>query len=505
MTIGVEDLSRIGFADFIGRVHRLAHVLASLGVTRGDRVGTLAWNHQRHLELYFAVPSSGAILHTINLRLAAEQVGRIVNHAGDVALFVDSDQIYTARQALSAGSQVRHIIVMGPVTDGDLPEGWLRYEELLASSPDSTFDFPSDLSENEVASICYSSATTGAPKGVEYTHRAIYLHTLALTMADTWALSGSDTLFPIVPMFHVNAWGIPFAAIWLGSNIVLPGPSPRVGEIARALVDEQVTFAAAVPTVWDGVLDALEAESMRPDSLRLLVSGGAPLPPPLLDRADRLSIPLIHSYGMTEASPLVLVGQSKSAEAADDLESIRSRRLRQGRLVPGLEMAVLRDGTPVPWDGQTSGELLLRGPWIAERYRGAPELAAFSDGGWYHTGDIVDVDPAGYVRVVDRATDLIKSGGEWISSIQIENLLSEFPGVSAAAVVAMPDPKWGERPIAYLTTTKDITDREIRDYLLAHLPKWWLPATIVRVNDLPLTSVGKIDKRSLRSRPVLDE
>jgi fatty-acyl-CoA synthase len=498
VTFGVPDLSRTTYAEFVRRVHRLAHVLASLGVQRGDRVATLAWNHQRHLELYFAIPSSGAVLHTVNLRLAPAQIRQIIDHADDNVIFIDADQVEAASEAL-AGRAALRVVVMGDPSGG-LPDGWLSYEQLMGDMPDKDFPFPHDLSENETASICYSSATTGPPKGVEYTHRGIYLHTTALCMADTWALSEADTILPVVPMFHVNAWGIPFAAVWLGSRLVLPGPAPRMEDIADMIRGERVTFSAAVPTVWAGVFGAFEQSKATPADVRMLVSGGAPLPPALLDRADRLGLPLIHSYGMTEASPLVLVGHMKSDLLDADPAQTRHRRLRQGLLVPGLEMSVARDGVPVPWDGQTSGELLLRGPWIAEEYRHSPHLSAAFEGGWYHSGDVVDIDPEGYVRVVDRMSDLIKSGGEWISTLELESALSECTGVTAAAVVGIPDPKWDERPLAYVVADGDVTDTDIRSQLADRVPKWWVPETIVRLEQMPLTSVGKFDKRALRER-----
>lgn len=497
ITHGVPDLGRISYERFVRRVHRLAHVLDTLGVGRGDRVATLAWNHQRHLELYFAVPAHGSVLHTINLRLSVNQISDIVTHAGDSVIFIDSDQVRAAQEAL-AGSQVRTVVVMGS-PDTTLPEGWLQYEQLMGDAPGDEYTFASDLSEYEIAAICYSSATTGMPKGVEYSHRALYLHTTALCMAETWALSEADTILPVVPMFHVNAWGIPYAAVWLGATLVLPGPTPLMPELADLIVRHEVTFAAAVPTVWTGVFDALEHTGTPSTNLRMLVSGGAPLPPPLLDQADRLGVPLVHSYGMTEASPLVLVGRLTSKFRETSPEGTRERRLRQGMLVPGLEMAVMKDGRPVPWDGRTPGELWLRGPWIAERYRNAPELASAFDGGWYHSGDVVDVDPDGYVRVVDRISDLIKSGGEWISSIELENALVECPGITAAAVISVPDPKWSERPAAYAVADARVTDDDIRQHLLRRFPRWWLPDDIMRVEAIPLTSVGKFDKRALRS------
>jgi fatty-acyl-CoA synthase len=484
------------FGEISSRVNRLAHVLDGLGLSRGDRVATIAWNHHRHLELYLATSTAGFVLHTINLRFTANQITQIVRDAGDAVLFVDVDQVPAVRDVLASLDWPTPVVVMGAAGASEIPKGWLDYEQLLVDASANPYPFP-DLSENEIAALCYSSATTGVPKGVEYSHRALYLHTAALCMADSWALSRRDSVLPIVPMFHVNAWGIPFAAVWLGSRVVLPGPRPRMADLATMIWECDVSFAAAVPTVWAGVFDAFEAAGAAPGSLRMVVSGGAPLPAALLDRADRLGVPLIHSYGMTEASPLVLVGRAadgKTIEGGD-----RVQRLRQGRLVPGLEMAVLREGEPVPWDGQSPGELLLRGPWVAETYRNRPDLARVFDGGWYHSGDVVDVDEDGYTRVVDRMSDLIKSGGEWISTIAIESALSEFPGVRSAAVIGVPDDRWDERPVAYLVSDSELIEAGVRDFLLSRFPRWWLPESILVVDEIPLTSVGKTDKEALRA------
>ncbi len=379
----------ISYLDFAARVHRLAHVLRDLGVQPGDRVATLAWNNQRHLELYFAVPCAGAVLHTVNLRLAAGQIANIVGHAGDVLLFADQDKLDLARQAVSALERPPRIIALTDAATGSAQPDQACYEELMAAASAQPYPFP-ELDERQPAATCYSSATTGRPKGVVYSHRALYLHSMALGLADTWALSEADTILPVVPMFHVNAWGLPFAAVWLGSTIILPGTAPSPEQLADLMAGHSVTFAAAVPTVWLSVLAVLSERGSRLPAARLFVSGGAPLPAALLAEADRAGLPLIHSYGMTEATPLVLVGQMKSTLAREPAAAGFARRLRQGLPVPGVEVSVVtEDGRPARHDGAEIGELLIRGPWVAEEYERDLRGAAVFVDGWYHTGDIV--------------------------------------------------------------------------------------------------------------------
>lgn len=461
---GVETTT---YAALFERVDRLAHGLSALGVRRGDRVATVGWNHRRHLELYLALTATGAVLHTVNARLSPDSMRAVIEHAGDVALFAEDD---------IAADWFR-----GPVVRFDS-----SYDDLLAAQPGGGFDYP-DLDEREPAAMAYSSATTGRPKGVLYNHRALYLHTLMVCLADTWAIGEADTVLPVVPMFHVNAWGLPFASIWMGARLVLPGVRPTADDLLPLL--DGVTFAAAVPTVWMDVFARMEERGIRLPSLRTVVSGGAPLPAALLRQADRLGVPLIHSYGMTEASPLVLVGGIRS-----DLEPTEDRRLKQGVVVPGLDYEIR------PTDGATdAGELCLRGPWIVEGYENDERSAdAFQDG-WYRSGDIVTRDADGYLHVVDRMADLVKSGGEWISTLELEDALSTYPGVTAAAVVGVPDPRWQERPRAYLVTSEPVDLAKVRESLAERFPRFWIPDEFVLTESLPLTSVGKYDKKRLRA------
>jgi fatty-acyl-CoA synthase len=475
------------YAELFEGVDRLAHALRRLGVGRGDRVATVGWNHRRHLELYLAVTASGAVLHTVNARLGPEQLRAVVEHADDVVLFAEDEVV--AEHGEWFRSRGRRPVV---TFDGEPVPGALAYDELLADQPDGSFDYP-DLDEREPAAMAYSSATTGRPKGVVYSHRGLYLHTMMVCLKDTWAISEADTVLPVVPMFHVNAWGLPFASIWMGSRLVLPGRRPTADDLLPLM--EGVTFAAAVPTVWMDVFARMERSGTTFPALRMLVSGGAPLPVSLLRQADRLGVPLIHSYGMTEASPLVLVGAVRS-----DAEPTEERRLKQGFVVPGLDYRVDDAAGPtVSGAPEQRGELWLRGPWIVDGYeRDERSSGTFVDG-WYRSGDIVTVDAEGYVHVVDRMTDLIKSGGEWISTLELEDALSAVPGVTAVAVVGVPDERWQERPRAYLVTSGPVDVAELQQVLARRFPRFWIPDEFVVVESLPLTSVGKYDKKRLRA------
>jgi fatty-acyl-CoA synthase len=466
---GVETTT---YAQLFERVDRLAHALAALGVRRGDRVATVGWNHRRHLELYLAVTATGAVLHTVNARLSPDQLRAVVEHAGDVVLFAE-DEV--------AADWFR-----GPVVRFDG-----TYDDLLEVQPGTGFGYP-DLDEREPAAMAYSSATTGRPKGVLYSHRALYLHTLMVCLKDTWAIGEADTVLPVVPMFHVNAWGLPFASIWMGARLVLPGVRPTAEDLLPLL--DGVTFAAAVPTVWMDAFARMEERGIRLPSLRSVVSGGAPLPAALLRQADRLGVPLIHSYGMTEASPLVLVGGIRS-----DLDPSENRRLKQGFVVPGLDYEIRPTDGASAGDGEERGELCLRGPWIVDGYERDERSAAAFDGGWYRSGDIVTRDADGYLHVVDRMSDLIKSGGEWISTLELEDALSTYPGVTAAAVVGVPHPRWQERPRAYLVTSQPIDVVKVAEALAERFPRFWIPDEFVLTESLPLTSVGKYDKKRLRA------
>ncbi|TLS33784.1 long-chain fatty acid--CoA ligase [Geobacillus thermoleovorans] len=497
-----EGVVRHTYKEIGERTRRLSSVLKRLGVEVGDRVGTFAWNHHRHLEAYFAIPGIGAVLHTINIRLSPQHISYIINHADDRVLLIDDDLLPAIEAIKDEIPNVRAFIVM---TDADeLPETTLspvyHYEKLLAEG-DPTFPFLKDLDEYQPAGMCYTSATTGNPKGVVYTHRSTVLHAMALGLADTQGLCERDVVMPVVPMFHVNAWGLPFAATWFGSTIVMPGPAFTPKVLAELIDSERVTITAGVPTIWLGLLQELEKGNYDVSSLTRVICGGSAAPKGII-RAfeEKYGIPFIHAYGMTETSPLVLVSRPKSYQDGLSYEEKLDIRAKQGLLAPGLEMKVIGQNGPVRWDGQEMGELCLRGPWIAaEYYNDERTNEAFRDG-WLHTGDVVTVDEEGFVKIVDRTKDVIKSGGEWISSVDLENALMAHEAVFEAAVVAVPHPKWQERPIAcvVLKEGKSVTKEELYDFLRPQFTKWWLPDDIVFLDEIPKTSVGKFLKRKLR-------
>ncbi|HEY8346810.1 MAG TPA: long-chain fatty acid--CoA ligase [Symbiobacteriaceae bacterium] len=498
-----QGIHRYTYADYYRRVSQLAHALRALGVRRGDRVATFAWNHYRHLEAYFAVPTMGAVLHTLNIRLPEEHIVYILNHAEDQVLLVDADLLPAILAVRDRLKTVREIVVMG---DAPLAEpGLLDYETLLAQQPDH-YPWPEDLDEWEPAGLCYTSATTGNPKGVLYAHRALWLHAQMVGMVDTVGLSHRDTVMPVVPMFHVNAWGLPFAAVMLGARQVLPGPRPRPEDLLRLIQDEQVTVTAAVPTVWLGVLQVLERESYDLSSLTRILSGGSAVPRALAEAFQhRYGVPVLHLYGTTETAPLLTAGHLKKHLERLSPEEQQDYRDKQGLLMPGLEIKLVgEDGQEVPWDGKSIGQVLLRGPWVAsEYYRDERSAESFRDG-WYHSGDLGVIDPEGYLKLVDRAKDVIKSGGEWISSVDLENAILAIPGVAEAAVVACPHPKWDERPLACVVPRPEaagrLTRETIQHALRRRFPSWWIPDDVVFLSDLPKNSTGKYDKKTLRER-----
>ena len=496
-------IHRYTYADYYRRVNQLAHLLRSLGVERGDKVATFAWNNHWHLEAYYAVPCMGAVLHTVNIRLPEEHIVYTLNHAEDKVLLVDADLLPTILKLRDKLTTVRHIVALSetPVQE----PGVLDYETQLAEQP-SSYSWPADLDEWEPAAICFTSATTGNPKGVVYAHRALFLHSMMMGMVDGQGLSMRDTAMPVVPMFHVNAWGFPFTCVWLGARLVLPGPRPTPRDLVALIEEERVTISAAVPSVWLGVLQLLEKEPHDLSSLKRITIGGSAVPRVVAETfRERYGVTVIQGYGMTEAAPISHLGLLKpNLEALSPAEQ-QDYRDKQGMVVPGIEMKLLDlNGQEVPWDGKTMGEVCLRGPWIAsEYYRDERTREAFYDG-WYHSGDIGVVDPEGYLKLVDRAKDVIKSGGEWISSVDLENAIMGIPGVSEAAVVACPHPKWDERPLACVVPKPDAADslnrESIREALGQRFPSWWLPDDVVFLAELPKTGTGKFDKKVLRAR-----
>jgi fatty-acyl-CoA synthase len=499
-------IKRHTYKEIGTRTRKLASALKKLGVHQGDRVGTFAWNHHRHLEAYFAIPGIGAVLHTINIRLSPQHIAYIVNHAEDKVLFIDDDLLPIIEKVKDQLKHVQAYIVM---TDLDeLPKTTLtpvyHYEKLLEIGDDS-FSFVKHLDENSPAGMCYTSATTGNPKGVVYSHRGIVLHSMALGLADSAALSENDVAMPVVPMFHANAWGLPFAAVWFGTTLVMPGPyfTPKI--IAELMEQEKVTLAAGVPTIWLGLLNELEQGNYDLSSVTRILCGGSAAPKGIIKAFEtKYNIPFIHAYGMTETSPLVVLSRLKSYQQDLPEEERLEIRAKQGILVPGIEMKVIGQNGEVAWDGKEMGELCLRGPWIADEYYCDERTKeAFKDG-WLHTGDVVTVDEEGFVKIVDRTKDLIKSGGEWISSVDLENALMAHEAVFEAAVVAVPHEQWQERPVACVVLKEWAKDKVAKEdlykFLEPQFAKWWLPDDIVFMDEIPKTSVGKFLKMKLREQ-----
>ncbi|SHG26164.1 long-chain fatty acid--CoA ligase [Ornithinibacillus halophilus] len=501
-----DKLHRLNYGEIGQRTRRLMSVLDELGIQKGDRVGTLAWNHHRHLEIYFAAPGMGAVLHTINIRLSPEHIIYIINHAEDKVLFVDEDILPLVEAVKDHLTTVEAIIVMTDKTE--LPGSNLNplysYEELLTTG-DPTYPFTTEIDENEPAGMCYTSATTGKPKGVIYSHRGIVLHSYALGLADTAAISESDVSMPVVPQFHVNAWGTPFACTWFGTTQVMPGPRFTPKRLAEFIDRFNVTITAGVPTIWLGLLREIEQGDYDMSSLRAVLCGGSAAPLGLIKAfEEKHNIPFYHAYGATETTPLVTLSRLKSYQQDLTKEEKLQERARQGILVPGLEMKVVGDNGEVQWNGKEMGELLLRGPWIAsEYYKDERTEQAFVDG-WFHTGDVVTVDEEGTIQIVDRTKDLIKSGGEWISSVELENAIMAHDAVFEASVVSIPDPEWQERPVACVVLHEEFAGKvskdDILDFLKPQFAKWWLPDDVLFMEEIPKTSVGKFLKRQLREK-----
>ncbi|SIO87887.1 long-chain fatty acid--CoA ligase [Nocardiopsis sp. JB363] len=502
-TVGGETTAAWG--EVIGRARRVGAALDTLEVPVGARVATFAWNTQRHVELYLGVPSTGRVLHTVNHRLFTRDLAHILSDAEADVVFVDRSLMATVWDVVAETANVRWVVVMDDGAPGPLPDDprVLDYEELLDRIPQGRESTHSVTDENAAASLCYTSGTTGRPKGVLYSHRSIVLHALLLLGADTFGIRERDVVMPIVPMFHVNAWGLPYAALMSGAALVLPGPAMKPQELADRLERHRVTFTAGVPAIWRGLEPLLATHDLS--SLRMIVSGGSALPE-TLSRAweEAIGLPISGSWGMTECSPLVAAG--RLASALDDRSADERRSLvgLPGPTVPLVDVRVVDDeGRPVPYDGSVSGELQVAGPTIASGYLGTDAGAdSFTADGWLRTGDIATLDEYGYVRIVDRTKDVIKSGGEWISSVTLENGLMDHPLVQEAAVIGVPDERWGERPLAYVVpvTGADLDETELRRHLAGRVASWWVPDRFAFLDQIPKTATGKFAKAALRSR-----
>jgi len=497
----LEDgsLHRYTYADFGKRVARLAHALVALGVRPGDRVASFGWNTYRHLELYYAVPMLGAVLHTTNIRLFPEQICWAFEHAGDKLIFVDASLAPAlARATASVPGFDRPLVVMG---EGATLPGARDYEALLAAAPD-VFAWP-EIDERAAALLCYTSATTGDPKGVAFTHRSTVIHALGAGLAEGLAITQRDSVLPVVPMFHVNAWGVPYLALMVGAKLVLPGSKLDAASVIDIVERERVTMSLGVPTVWLAVRDELERRDAYLPTLQTLVVGGSAVPPSLFDDLNRRNVRTVHAWGMTEMSPIGTFSRVVAELEDAPWEVQREKLLKQGRFTPIVAWKLLDDdGNEVPRDGVTPGALWVRGPAVTGSYFRIDEpLPAFADG-YFHTGDVCTADEHGYLQLVDRSKDLVKSGGEWISSVDLENLLMGHPAVREAAVIGVPHEKWLERPVAVVALREgaEADEAALQAWLAERVAKWMVPDRVVFVEAIPRTGVGKFLKRELRER-----
>ncbi len=494
-----DGMHRYTYREMHQRVHRLAHALHRLGLQPGDRVGTLCWNSYRHLELYFAVPCSGMVLHTLNLRVPPDQLAYIINHAGDRVIFADQSLVNLLQPIRQQIPCVEKIIVLPDSGPGD-------YEQLLAESSDLPFDWP-QFDEWTAGAACYTSGTTGNPKGVLYTHRSLVLHTYGLCLPDTFGFCQRDTVLQIVPMFHANGWGMPWAAIMAGSKLVFTGRQLQPADLAWLIEKERPTFASGVPTIWMGLYSYLENHPPDISSLTRVAVGGSALPRQFVEAFERkYGIPFRLLWGMTETTPLATVMTlSPELEARCRMRRNTNCLARHGMPIAGIDVRIVDDlGQELPWDGKVMGELQVRGLWVIDRYWQIEDNSASFSDGWFRTGDVATIDTHGFIQITDRTKDLVKSGGEWISTVDLENVIMGHPKVAEAAVIAVYHPKWQERPLACVVPREEfrdsLTSQEIMDYLATKVVKWWLPDDVVFIDAVPKTSVGKFNKRSLRER-----
>ena len=498
-------VARATHAQLADRVDRLARALEKLGIEQGDRVASFAWNNQRHLELYFAAPCVGAVLHTLNIRLFEEQLTYIVNHAEDKAIFVDESLVPALEKLVPTFDGVDHYVVMGDrdCDIGALP-GAVRYEDLLEQTdPDEPFEYP-ELDERQAAALCYTSGTTGNPKGVLYSHRSISLHSSATLMKDGTGLSRADRVLAVVPMFHANAWGLPYGAALAGADLILPDRFLGAEALAKLIAAERPTLMGCVPTIFN---DLLRYADEHPDvdlsSLTNAACGGSAVPRQLMkDFQERHDVRIFQAWGMTETSPVATYSRPREGDGEPD-EAHWADRAKQGRPLPWVELRLVGDdGREMPWDGTSTGEIEVRGPWIAAGYFREDVTDEKFDSGWLRTGDIAAGDENGYVQITDRSKDVIKSGGEWISSVELENELMSHPDVVEAAVIAKPDERWAERPLCCVVLREDADAgaEELVEHLRDRVAKWWLPDEFAFVAEIPKTSVGKFDKKVLRGQ-----
>jgi len=510
VTFEGDTSRRASFAEVAARAEQLATALLRFGIEQGDRVGTFCWNTQEHLEAYLAVPCMGAVLHTLNIRLFPEQLTYVVNHAEDRVVIVDDNLVPVLAKVAADLKSVERYLVVG---SGDTTElasvaagaDILRYEALLAAE-EPGFDWP-ELDERAAAAMCYTSGTTGNPKGVVYGHRSTVLHSMGVNAGNALALTEHDRVLPIVPMFHANAWGLPYAAWLAGSDFVMPGRFLQAEPLARLITAERPTVAGAVPTIWSDLLRYADDHPVDLSSFRLVVCGGSAVPRSLMERfEEQHGVRIIQGWGMTETSPLAALAHPPRGVPLGTPEEMDWRE-KTGRILAGVELRIVGDdGAPLPWDGEAVGEIEIRGPWITGSYYGDPSPEKFDDG-WLRTGDVGTINPKGFVQITDRAKDVIKSGGEWISSVELENALMAHPDVVEASVVGVPDPKWSERPLACVVCKEgaSVSAAELKSFLAGKIAKWQLPERWAFIDEVPKTSVGKFDKKVLRARHAAGE
>jgi fatty-acyl-CoA synthase len=498
-TVTADGVRRRSYAEVGRRVARLANALRELGVDGDQRVATFMWNNAEHLEAYLAVPSMGAVLHTLNIRLFPDQLIYIANHAEDDIVLVDGSLVPLLARVLREMKTVRHVIVVGPGDVSplaDMGKELHSYEDLLAAAPD-TYDWPEDIDERQAAAMCYTSGTTGNPKGVVYSHRSMFLHSMSVCTGNAMGLNQDDTVLPVVPMFHANAWGLPYAAVMAGAALVMPDRFLQAEPLVKIIESERPTISGAVPTIWSDVLRYAREHGSDLTSLRLVPCGGSAVPEALMRGFDELGVRILHAWGMTETSPLASVAHPPHGSSGGEAWRYR---MSQGRYMCGLEVRVVGDGDRVlPCDGRSVGEIEIRGAWITGAYYRDEDPGRFHDG-WLRTGDVGTISADGFLVLTDRAKDVIKSGGEWISSVDLENHLMSHPDVVEAAVIGVPDDRWQERPLAAVVPRPDagVTAAELREFLARRVAKWQVPERWAFVGEVPKTSVGKFSKKTLR-------
>ncbi len=499
-----DGVRRETYGEVARRAARLANALRGLGIDGDQRVATFMWNNAEHLEAYLGVPSMGAVLHTLNIRLSTAQIGYVATHAEDTVVMVDASLVPLFAEVLPQAKTIRHVLITGTRAGSLPPEAAALavpgvevhgYEDLLAAEPDS-FAWP-ELDERSAASMCYTSGTTGNPKGVVYSHRSIYLHAMGPCLGNTFGFSERDRVLPIVPMFHVNSWGFPFSAVLCGATTIMPDRHMDPDAMVQLIEAERPTVAAGVPTIWQGVLERIRARSGDLSSLRLIIAGGSAVPHSLMKAYDDLGVTLVQAWGMTETSPL---GSAANPPAGVTGAEAWPYRDSAGRLFCTLEARLTGEGDAVlPQDGEAVGEIEVRGPWVTGAYYMDDDPAKFNDG-WLRTGDVGSIDEESFIRINDRSKDVIKSGGEWISSVELENALMAHPDVVEAAVIGVPDDRWGERPFAGVVVRDgaEVSAEHLRDHLAESVPRWQLPERWAYIDEVPKTSVGKFSKRTMR-------